>query len=253
MKKIFVLIIFVLISAFSFSQTLSEISVAFNKMLPLRRQFMTLENTSFSNNVFTWYYTFDWGQYMDFTIFSHKPVLANEHAKILTAYMYQTDSYMFNRMIEKNVCSKYHIYDKAHNVVASILLSPGDLKTMISRYGKMTKDMLTLNMQNISTKIQVPFVADATTTLINSELTNTYFEYQYEINEALLDIQSLKAPEAKQYFAGIIKDMPQPLSDTIDALIKTRKSLRLTYIGNISKERVTITFTSYELNRYRFN
>lgn len=256
MKKIILLITLFFISEFSFSQTLSEISTSLNKTLPIYQSYLTLEKTSFSNNIFTWYYVVDWGNFMDFTNYSRKPMLSNEYAKILTAYMYQAGtagSYMFNRMIHKNVCNKYHIYDKAHNVIASILLSPGDLRTMIKKYGKMNKDMLTLNIQNISTKIQAPSVADATTTLINSELTNTYFEYQYEINEALLDIQSLKAPEAKQYFAGIIKDMPQPLSDTIDALIKTRKSLRLTYIGNISKEKVTISFTSYELNRYRYN
>ena len=247
-KDLFLIFIFISALQICEAQTLSEMSTEGNKHLPqIYSNFITIERTSFRNNVFSFYFTIELGSAYNFTNFHNHPSLSKEYAKLWTISMYKADPYMFNRMIDKKVSEAICVYDKSHNLNVTFTLTPDDLKSMINKYYKMNDNLISLKMQEVSTKCQVPINIDFCTTLVDANLTSTYFEYKYEINDSKLDFNLIKTKGFKDSMINNINKMPKALLETIVAISKTNRSLKLTYTGQYSKDSYSFYITSQEL------
>lgn len=247
MKKIFFIIFTILLPSFCFSQelTLEEFSREGNKELPANLGLCTIDKTSFKDNVFTWYYTFN-ASFYNFNNFQKNTFFSKEFAKLWTINMYKKVPYVFNRMITKNVTMKIAIYDQLNNINVSISLSPKDLTSMIEKYYKMGDDLFALTSQNIFTKCFRPIKCDNGDFLVNSELTPYSFEYQYEVNDSVVS-DRLNETRLQKVSENLIKKWGQDKYNLIWSVIRTNRSFKLTYIGKYSKDKYSVSFNATQL------
>ena len=104
MRKMLLLVICAILTMSVSAQTLSQISAAINKNCPVSFGLSSLDKTSFSNNTFTYYYSYAQG-YVNFDSCKARPATCMELGKLHVAEMCKkyNQIYLINRLIEKKI------------------------------------------------------------------------------------------------------------------------------------------------------
>ena len=192
MRKILLLVICAILTMSVSAQTLSQISAAINKNCPVSFGLSSLDKTSFSNNTFTYYYSYAQG-YVNFDSCKARPATCMELGKLHVAEMCKkyNQIYLINRLIEKKINLRIFSIEKYSGKSFSITLSPAQIKEAVRKYASMSPSLLSLHKQVVASNLSCPMQADEVTTLIKLDLTRESLIYDYEIDDSFLNIDDL--------------------------------------------------------------
>lgn len=131
---------------------------------------------------------------------------------------------------------------------AEICLVPEDLKYAVVRFWKSVDDF-SLAMIALSTKLMLPLKADPVTTWTNTRLTDTTFEYIYNIDDDEIDLENVDIESVRLERLELLRQNMDLLENVVRGCISTNRDLVYKYVGNISNKTVKITLTNADLRK----
>lgn len=219
------------------AQTLSEMSARFNKTCPIDQGVVSINKTSFSDNVFSLYIAYADGQ-ISFDSLRVKTSAGEAFAAI----MYRSSPYIVTRMLSKNVPFRLIVSEKFGDERYSATPPPSKIKEAIRKYGNLSSDMMMLEKDVVYGEI----TKDVLKVILHPDC----LEYQFAFDDSYYNddyLETSKDAIRKSIKANLMTQRDMSNAATLTALKHTHRNLKYTYIGTSGKM-VSVLLDQDDLN-----
>lgn len=223
------------------AQTLSEMSARFNKTCPIDQGVVSINKTSFSDNVFSLYIAYADGQ-ISFDSLRVKPSAGEALATFFVGTMYRSYPYLVTRMLSKNVPFRLMVSEKFGDERYSASLPPRKIKEAIKKYGNLSTDMMILEKDVVYGEI--------TKDILKVVLHPDCLEYQFTFDDSYYNddyLETSKDEIRKSIKANLMTQKDMSNAATLTALKHTHRNLKYTYVGTSGKT-VSVLLDQDDLN-----
>lgn len=223
------------------AQTLSEMSARFNKTCPIDQGVVSINKTSFSDNVFSLYIAYADGQ-ISFDSLRVKLSAGEALATFFVGTMYRSYPYLVTRMLSKNVPFRLMVSEKFGDERYSASLPPSKIKEAIKKYGNLSTDMMILEKDVVYGEI----TKDVLKVVLHSDC----LEYQFAFDDSYYNddyLETSKEEIRKSIKANLMTGRDMSNAATLTALKHTHRNLKYTYIGTSGKT-VSVLLDQDDLN-----
>lgn len=223
------------------AQTLSEMSARFNKTCPIDQGVVSINKTSFSDNVFSLYIAYADGQ-ISFDSLRVKTSAGEAFAAFYVGIMYRSSPYIVTRMLNKNVQFRLIVSEKFGDERYSATLPPSKIKEAIRKYGNLSSDMMMLEKDVVYGEI----TKDVLKVILHPDC----LEYQFAFDDSYYNddyLETSKDAIRKSIKANLMTQRDMSNAATLTALKHTHRNLKYTYIGTSGKM-VSVLLDQDDLN-----
>lgn len=128
-----------------------------------------------------------------------------------------------------------------------INLSPEDLEAALANSQNKSADDFSLEMVAMSTRLMLPTRVDQVTTWIDTQLTDTAFEYIYRIDDDGIDLYSVDLGMMRNEKLSILRQNMDIMGKVVRCCIATNRNLVYKYIGRTSNKTIDVVLSPSDL------